>query len=352
METCLTMLANKYPAHHFIFIFDKPFDIASNAAKNITAVHLGPMIRNRLLLHYWYQFKLPRFLEKNKVDIFLNADLLCCFRTNVSQCLVIPDLAFLQKKIPLAASENRYRKKYFSRSLQKASTLAVMNESLRETLQSKYKVSVEKISYLPPGIEIPTQPISEVEKNNFKTNHAGGQEYFLFFATAASLENIVPVLKAFSIFKKWQKSGMQLLILFDAPLSGTEIPGFSNYKYREEVKPMFLEKDTDRQALIASAYACICLPSIEMLETNGLLSFSQAVPLVSIDLPYYHALYANGALFTDSAEKNIAEKMMRLYKDENLRNNLAASGKAISDTHRWEDAVRSLEETLQLSPLA
>ena len=145
---------------------------------------------------------------------------------------------------------------------------------------------------------------------------------------------------------------MQLLILFDAPINGNEIPGFSNYKYREEVKPLFLENNSDRTALIAAAYCNICMPTIEILETNGMESFTHAVPVISNDLPYYQALYANGALFTDSAEKNISEKMMRLYKDENLRNNLAASGKAISDTHRWEDAVRSLEETLQLSPLA
>ena len=106
METCLTMLANKYPAHHFIFIFDKLFDTASYTTKNITVVQLGPMIRNRLLLHYWYQFKLPRFLERKKVDVFLNTDLLCSLKTNVSQCLVIPDLSFLQKKIPTAASNS------------------------------------------------------------------------------------------------------------------------------------------------------------------------------------------------------------------------------------------------------
>jgi glycosyltransferase involved in cell wall biosynthesis len=352
LENCLTLLANNYPAHHFIFIFDKPYDAASITEKNITAVQMGPLIRNRLLLHYWYQFKLPRFLEKNKVDIFINADLLCCFRTNVSQCMIIPDLAFLQKKIPTAASENRYRKKYFGRSLQKASMLAVMNESLREPLQSKYKVSTEKISYIPISIDIPEHPVSETEKSNIKTTLAGGHEYFLYFATPSSMGNIIHLLKAFSIFKKWQKSSMQLLILFDTPINGNEIPGFSNYKYREEVKPLYLENSSDRPALIAAAYACICMPTIGILETGGMESFAHAVPIISNDLPYYHALYANGALFTDEAEKNIAEKMMRLYKDENLRNNLAAHAKSIRETHRRELAAKSLAETLQLSPLA
>ena len=351
IETCLTMLANRHPNHHFIFIFDKPFDTASIIPKNKKVVQLGPSIRNRLLLHYWYQFKLPRLLEKNKVDVYLNADLLCSLRTDVSQCMIIPDLGFLQKKIPLAASENRYRKKYIGRSLQKASMVAVMNESLRDQLQVKYKVSADKITCIPIGIDIPESPVQENEKNYIKNTHAQGHEYFLYFATASSKENIIPLLKAFSIFKKWQKSGMQLVILFDAPLSGTEIAGFSNYKYREEVKPLYLENISERQSLIAAAYAAICMPTIEIMETGGMESFGHGIPLISIDLPFYKAQYANGALFTDTLEKNISEQMMRLYKDEHLRNNLVAGCKAIAEKNSWEQAMLSLEETLQLSPL-
>ena len=107
---CFSDLAGKYWEHHFIFIFDRAFDPAIIIQKNITPIIVSPQIKNRLLSHYWYNFKLPKALNKYHADIFINNGVNCSLRTPTKQCMILEDISFLQKKNLYSRSETRYLK--------------------------------------------------------------------------------------------------------------------------------------------------------------------------------------------------------------------------------------------------
>ena len=88
-------------------------------SKNITPVLLGPVLKNRLLKHYWYQFKLPRVLDRYRADVYVNQDKMACLRTGTAQMMIVEDLAFMDKSGGYNAGERRYLKKYFRLFLQK-----------------------------------------------------------------------------------------------------------------------------------------------------------------------------------------------------------------------------------------
>ena len=54
------------------------------------------------------------------------------------------------------------------------------------------------------------------------------------------------------------------------------------------------------------------------------------------------ALYANTYDHTD-----IAEKMMLLYKDESLRNNLVEKGKTVIEKYNWDKTADVLWQSIQ-----
>src|ERR1700709_1229022 len=89
---CFIILAATFPGNHYIFIFDKPFSPALITEKNITPVLAGPQTKNRLMQYYFYNFKLPRLLNKYNVDYFVSAEV-CSLRTTVPQCLIVKDLS-------------------------------------------------------------------------------------------------------------------------------------------------------------------------------------------------------------------------------------------------------------------
>lgn len=340
------ILAAKFPSYHFIFIFDKPFAPSIITEKNITAVLSGPQIRNRLLQYYFYNFKIPRLLNKYNAALFVSTDV-CSLRTTVSQCLVIRDLSFLKKKNLFSKADARYLKKYTGYFVKRAERIAVMNPDLKTSMVRSYAVDENKISTLHIGIDDIFKPCGYQKAEKTRNRFTEGKEYFLFFATAAAEINIITILKAFSIFKKWQKSNMQLIILFSKAGMEDSIKELSSYKYRADVKTITAAGRDTTAAIIASAYAAIYLPAIEITEKAGLNSMASEVPLITTNNDFCKNIYKDGALYSSAAEKDLAEKMMLLYKDEQTRHDLVTKGKVIATSHNWQNAAGTLWQIIQ-----
>ena len=343
---CFTILAANYPEHDFIFIFDRPYPAGLVTRKNIKILLLPPQVRNPLLQHYWYHFKIPRLLNKYNVDHFISNGPVCSLRTTVSQLMIINDLSFLDKKNLYTSGEKRYLKKYFKKFILKASSVAVTNQHLKNILAEMYPAAMDKTDLIGSGIKIPHTFFEYEQIQAIKEKITGGKEYFLAFITDASIQHTILLLKAFSAFKKRQLSNMQLLLMVSSTQKEELIEGFSNYKYREEVKilrPTTSEHETEA---VAAAYASIYLPEINIPENKGLFALANGIPLVTSDNKFSKSLYNEAALYTATDERQLAEKMMLLYKDENLRNELIQAGRAIAAAHSSEHAAAKLAQSL------
>ena len=90
---CLVLLAKRFSHNHFIFIFDRAYPPSLISEKNITPVLMGPPVKNRLLQHYCYNFKIPRLLGKYNADYFISTEV-CSLRSSVQQLLVLLHLSF------------------------------------------------------------------------------------------------------------------------------------------------------------------------------------------------------------------------------------------------------------------
>ena len=290
--------------------------------------------------YYFYNFKLPRLLNKYNVDYFVSAEV-CSLRATVPQCLIIKDLSFFKKNNGFTKTDARYLKKYTTHFVKRSTKIAVLNPSLKPALVKLYGIDEHKINNINVGIDDTVKAYTYEEAENVRNKFTDGKGYFLFFATPSSVANVITMLKAFSIFKKWQKSNMQLLILFAANEKNT-ISNFSSYKYKADVKILnSISADMNRE-IIASAYAAIHLPALEITEIEGQQVLASEVPLITAENDFCKSIYGEGALYTAAAEKEISEKMMLLYKDEDTRNELIKKGKAVVAQHTWENAAESL----------
>lgn len=158
---CFSQMALQEPAYHFIFIFDKPFSPALIGSSNITPVLLGPALKNRLLKHYWYQFKLPRLLARYQADHYVNQDKMICLRTDTPQMMIMEDLAFMHRSTLYNRQDRHYLKKYLPAFIKKTALIALMNASLKETIEKRYPASAGKTIILPSFI----RPRNPPEKN-------------------------------------------------------------------------------------------------------------------------------------------------------------------------------------------
>ncbi|MEO6489571.1 MAG: hypothetical protein ABIO04_06495 [Ferruginibacter sp.] len=318
----LALLAAEYPDHHFIFIFDSPFDTEMIRCKNITPVLLGPSIKNNLLLHYWYNYKIPRLLLKYNADIFLSAGMYCSLRTEVKQCIFIPDLTFLKKNKLNSSADERYLRRFYKRFITKAGSIIMWNDFLQKKICEIYLPAIAKIGVINNNSGFPDKQFDPDINQLTRQQYAEDKEYFVCFVTDASIGNTVLTLKAFSAFKKLQLSNMKLIFAVSKMNVEAINKDLINYKYRTEVKIVLCDDINTANRITAAAYASLYLPSEERMENKWLLSIKNEIPIITVDTDFAKAICGEAALYTLLEEKKIAEKMMNLYKDENLRKSI------------------------------
>ena len=68
-----------------------------------------------------------------------------------------------------------------------------------------------KLHVINPGIDEIFKPLDWEEKEIIREKYAEGKAYFLFSGDINRRSNLINLLKAFSFFKKRQKSNMMLL---------------------------------------------------------------------------------------------------------------------------------------------
>ena len=321
---CFSYVAEKYPQHQFIYIFEGPFNKKYITAQNITGVIAGPP----LLWQYWYNYKIPALLKKYKVNILVNAGGICSLRTKIPQCLVVQDLSFLYTPQFLQKKQLRLFKRFMPKFLLKAKNIVTLSEFSKAAIIKKYKTAEEKINTVYPGVSEIFKPVTDVAKETIREKYTEGKEYFLYTGVVHPSKNLVTLLKAFSFFKKRQKSNMQLLIAGHIDDNYAEFTnGLKTFKFRNEVKLLGLLPPEELAAITAAAYAFVypslyedfALPPLQAMQCGVpvILSNTGALPEISGDA----ALYANSVDFND-----IAEKMMLLFKDENKKKQFADKG--------------------------
>lgn len=332
---CFTKIAGEQPAHHFIFIFDTHPDPELYLDRNCTPVILSPQMKNSLLRHYWYNYKIPALLERYNVDVFVTTASTCSIRTNVPQCMIIEALSFSQK------NTGRYWKKFLPAFLDIAKAICITNSIVAEELTVKYGVKKDKVTILYPGLDDDFNPGDWKQNERVKEKYTAGKDFFLYEISREELKNLVIVLKGFSLFKKWQKSNMQLVLLLKTPLDPALSKKLSTYKYRNEI--ILIPVTEQEVAPLPAAYAAIITSND--LKT-GLHAMKCEVPLITIRNTTAKSIFSDGALYMELNEKDISEKMMILYKDEHLRREYIAKGIHIAAQYSWQNTTASLWNTV------
>jgi len=319
-------IAAQHPSHEFVFIAEKELAVAG--LDNVTTLTVKQQSNNPLLWKLWYNYQLPSALRKIKANVLVSLDGICSLRTKLPQCLVVNDIEFLQHP-------EWYQKKYssFARSntaacLQKATSVIGFSEHVKSELSTKYKIVSSKIEVVAPFINKNFQPLSWKDAQSVKEKYSDGNEYFLFNGAIHNRSNLMNLLKAFSLFKKRQKSSMQLIITTAAiPEKDPLMESLRLYKYRSELKVLAGLEATEIHAITAAAYCSINLSS-SIGDINFLLSAMQSqVPVIAGASVAAKEILGAAALYTDtSSPAAIAEQLMLVFKDENRHSKLMKAG--------------------------
>lgn len=195
-------------------------------------------------------------------------------------------------------------------------------------------------------------PLSGREREEVKSRYAGEKEYFFAFVSGKGHGDVLNLLKAFSQFKKRQRSNMQLVVVAGKARSdGSWEEKLSTYKYREAVHVYDRLKEQEIGTLAAAAYAVLPVIDADDLGARLLNAWQAGVPAILRAGSPLVEIAGEGALYADPEDPAaLAGQLMSIYKDEVLRSNLVASGYSrLSSftpdrpvTAIWEGVLRAL----------
>ncbi len=338
---CIVNIINDHPEHSF-FLIAEIEDSKFLSSKNAVIIDAAPTSGNIILWKIWYGYKLPLLLKKYKAAVFINMDPICSLKTQVPQCLLLPDLAF--------PDHSSFFKKNIPAFLEKATSIITFSNCIKNEICKQYaSLAAEKVTVIYNGVNENILQKNEIE--NTKEKYTEGKEYFLFVGDITAQQYLVNLLKAFSFFKKRQKSNMQLIIATKAFLpNNTFAKSLKTYKYRDDVKLLVDLQEEELSKLTHAAYAFIYALQQTGFYIPVLKAMQSEAPVIAGYSPILAEIFEDAVLYADpDIFENIADKMMLLFKDEDKRNELIKKGKSIavkyplsaSNQLFWQNIVKS-----------
>lgn len=331
-------LAKLHPDHSFLFFYDSEIN-SSNLPGNVIPVVIKPQASNPLKWKIWYNLKLPGALKKNKVDIFISESFIS-LKTKIPQVLISPDLTYIFQPELIDNKQISFYKKNTSKFLNKAEKIVVNSVFFKNEIIEQFKIDEHKIKIIYPKIKKSSGLISPEEKEFIKEKYAEGNEYFIYKGIIGPEQNLVNLLKAFSFFKKRQRSKMQLLITGKRGAKYEEFVGsLQSYRFRNDVKLLEKLSSNETEKILGAAYAFLYVPFYESEGDEVIEAMNLQLPLIVSNTKFLREYCASAALYVDPNNFNdIAEKMMLLFKDEQKRKELI--GKEKLEIEKFSDETR------------
>jgi glycosyltransferase involved in cell wall biosynthesis len=213
-----------------------------------------------------------------------------------------------------------------------------VSEFSKKDILAHYPMDPEKISVASGAARSIFHNIHWAEKDAIKSGYADGREYFLFVGGIHPRKNLLNLLKAFSLFKKWQKSNMRLIVVGRLAWQYTDlIEKLKTYKYREDVVMLNYVSDEQLAKITASAYALVYPSFFEGFGLPILEAMQSATPVICSNTSSMPETAADAALLADPNDPDsIAKQMLAVYKDETLRDELVQKGKLRAADFSWD----------------
>lgn len=166
--------------------------------------------------------------------------------------------------------------------------------------------------------------LSWAAAESIKTQFTAGRSFFLFIGDISEHHRLVELLKAFSAFKKWQQSNMQLVIAGSStPWTAVFEEKLSTYKYKHDVTLLKNAGNQDIASLTASCYAMV-YPGVAGFFPLALTWAIQGQKaIIATDTAANRRIITAAAWVEDNnMAQGFATAMIRLYKDESQQQQL------------------------------
>jgi glycosyltransferase involved in cell wall biosynthesis len=236
-------------------------------------------------------------------------------------------------------------------ALRHAKKIITVSEFTKQEILSLYpKTKTQKISVVHNGYDNEIfRPLNDREKTSAILEKYGiTKPFFLYVGRLEKKKNTPALIEALSLVRENNPEIKEKLVLI-----GNASFGFDEVKYvieefnlnQEVYMPGWVSED-DLPYIYNAASAFVFPTKHEGFGIPILESLACGLPTIASDLPVLREIAGEAVLYFDQNDKHdIARAMVRIIKDENLRQTLVVKGLEQSHKFSWRQcAEKTLEE--------
>ncbi|MFZ1259257.1 MAG: glycosyltransferase family 1 protein, partial [Chitinophagaceae bacterium] len=264
------------------------------------------------------------------------------------QIPIIYDINFEHKPGDIKLKNRIYFKFFFKRFARKAKRIATISEYSKKDIADYYKLDSSTIDNVSCGINSNFSPLDEQQISEVKNKWSGGKPYYFFVGSMHPRKNIKRLIDAFNLFKQKTGSNFKLILAGSILWSKTEIEdSYTNSPYKEDIIFTGRLSDEDLQKMLGAAYALSFVPIFEGFGLPIVEAFQSGVPVICSNVTSMPEVAGNAALMVDPFSiDSIAEGMVTLSKNNELRNQLIAKGHIQKQLFSWSRTAGLLWESI------
>jgi glycosyltransferase involved in cell wall biosynthesis len=344
--TCesLRLITQQHPEHRFIFLFDRPYSRDFIFAPNVEAMLVPPPARHPFLWYAWFEYALPLALHRIKADLFLSPDGYCSLRSSVKTLMVVHDLAFEHYPEQVSGLVRRYYQHFVPRYCRRAQAIATVSEYTKSDICQLYGIDPNKIQAVYNGTNTEYRPLSSAEKQLIKAKYSQHCDYFLFVGAIHPRKNLANILRAFVQFKQQTQSNIKMLIAGRRAWQSQEaFEVYENMPFRDEVIFLGHLEVGELAAVTGAAFALVYASFFEGFGIPIVEAMTCQVPVITSDVSSMPEVAGNAALLVQPHDAHsIANAMLQLYNNDQLRQQLIENGVVQCQQFGWQQTADKL----------
>jgi len=316
----------------------------TDTSNSITTYKTHPLIHSstHLLIYFladcfrmfWTQFIFPFYAKKYDLIIALTEYDASVFLRN--QLLIVHNtVPFLFPNLP--TKYKFYTYKLLPKILKKCQKIITVSNVLKKELVELFNIDPKKIFVVYEGVDFKKFfKTDENEVLNFKEKYQINEDFVLAVGHSHPIKNFSGVIEAFKIVRKKYK--IKLVI---AGLTGKKVAKDEDIIYVGHIP-------NDKLYILYSAAKCFIFPTLhEGFGLPPLEAMACGCPVVVSDKGSLPEVCGDAAVYVNPYDpQSIAEGILKVLTDENLRQNLIQKGYQQVKKFSWEQTVKKFLEVL------
>ncbi len=294
------------------------------------------------------QWALPLELAFSDLDVLHSPDFIPPFRRRCKAVITIHDLAFLRFPKLLTEESDRYYRQ-IKRAVESADGIIAVSQSTRRDLTELLGVPAERVDVIYHAADERFRPLDDLEATReFCQEHDLPETFILWVGTLEPRKNLETLLKALATLRDSEKGLPYKLVVVGAKgwLYESSLKLLDDLGLTDEVIFFGPASVTDLLLLYNAAWLFVFPSLYEGFGFPPLEAMACGTPVVSSRTSSLPEVLGEAALYFDPSDAEaLAEAIQRVWRDPELRGELARRGLEQARRFSWKNTA---EQTLAL----